>query len=305
MPYFNTVHLNRALTNVSVRYNWTEGIADQVFPEVPVQKESDQYFIYSRDHLRLDETIRANRAESNEVGYDHSTATYTLEEHALKELISDRDRNNADAPLNLDMDVTEDLTQRIMIRREVEVANIAFTTGSWANNATVGSATAWNTSASNPISDVLTATASVLQNGFIRPNSAVLGWTPFSLSKINSVTTDRIKYTSRESITPEILAGLFDLDKVLIGQAARITSAEGATETTGFIWGANGLIYYRPPTPRLKTPSAGYTLTVGGRFRTKKWREEKKAGDYIEVSTMFVPLAVATSAAYLLARLGG
>src|SRR3990172_488979 len=228
MPYFNTTHLNQPLTNISVRYTWMEGIADQIFPEVPVRKEQDSYFVYSRDHLRLDETIRANRAKSNEVGFDFSTSTYTLEEHALSEMVSDRDRANADAPLNLDVDVTEDLTQRIMVRREAMVADLAFTTGTWSQNATVGSATAWNTTASNPISDILTATASCLQNGFIMPNSVVLGWQAYALSKTNSATTDRVKYTSRESITPEILAGLFDVSTVLVGKTARVTSAEGA-----------------------------------------------------------------------------
>lgn len=300
MPYFNTVHVNQPLTNVSVRYTWSEGIADMVFPEVPVMKESDVYYVYSRDSLRLDTTIRANRAESNEVGFDYSTSTYTLEEHALKGVVSDRDRANADGPLNLDVDLTEDLTQRILIRREFDVAQLCFTTTTWGNNATVASASAWDTSTSNPMVDVMSATTSILRNGFVRPNRAVMGNEPFSRLKVNSATTDRIKYTSRDIITEEIMASLFDLDRVLVGRSARVTSAEGAAETTGFIWGSDCLVYFAPGAPALRTPAAGYILTVGGRFRTKRWREEKIGGDYIEVSSMFLPRAVATSAAYLL-----
>lgn len=300
MPYFNTVHVNTPLTNVSVRYNWAEGIAEKVFPVVPVQKESDLYFVYDTDNLRLDETVRANRGESNIVGFDYSTSSYTLEEHALKELISDRDRANADAPLNLDIDVTQHLTEKILIRQEVDVATVCFTTTSWANNATVGSASAWDTSTSNPIADVLTATALVLRNGFVRPNRAVMGWEVMRQLKVNSTTTDRIKYTERAIITDEIMASLFDLDNLYVGRAARNLNAEGITPSTGFIWGKDMLVYYAPNAPSLRTPAAGYTLRIGGGYRTKKWREEKLGGDYIEVSTLYTVRAVATSAAYLL-----
>lgn len=300
MGYFDTIHVNQPLTNVSVRYNWAEGIADKVFPEAPVKKETDLYYVYSRDHLRLEETIRANGAEAKVTGRDHSTATYTLEEHALKEIITQRDRDNADTPLSLDMDTTMGLTESILIRREVDCANLCFTTASWSNNVSVASANAWDTNTSNPIADVLTGTASCLRNGFIRPNSAVMGWEVFRILKVNSITMDSIKYTQRGIITEDILASLFDIDNLYVGRAARVTSAEGTAETTGFIWGKDMLVYYKPQSPRLKTPSAGYMLTIGGRFRTKKWRDEARGGDWIEVSSMFVPKTVATSAAFLI-----
>ena len=143
MPFFSNVHVNKALTNISVKYNFAEGIADSVFPTAPVQKESDLYFVYDIGNRRLPETLRANRAEANEISHSYSTSSYTLEEHALKELISDRDRGNADAPLDLDVDTTEILTEKILIRREVATANVCFTTTSWGNNADI-SATAYN-----------------------------------------------------------------------------------------------------------------------------------------------------------------
>lgn len=300
MPYMNNIHVNSPLTNVSVRYNWNLGIADRVFPEVPVSKESDVYFVYDGDNVRLDETLRANRAEANIVGFDVSTTTYTLEEHALKELVSDRDRGNQDVPLNLDVDATMHLTEKILIRREVDTSVLCFTTTTWANNATVASAAAWDTSTSNPIADVLTATTIILRTGFVQPNRGVMGWEAMRQLKANSTTTDRIKYTERAIITDEIMASMFDLDQLLVGRGARNLNAEGIAASTGFIWGKDMLVYYSPSRPALREPAAGYLLTINGRFKTKKWREEARGGDWIEVSTMFLPRAVATSAAYLL-----
>lgn len=300
MPFFNNTHINKALTNISVKYTFAEGIADEVFPSVPVKKESDVYYIYDGSNLRLDETIRANRAEANEVGHNYSTASYVLEEHALKELISDRDRDNADKPLSLDTDSTENLTEKILLRREFETVKIAFTTTSWSSNATIASAAAWDTSTSAPIADVLTATTSVLKNGRRRANRIVMGIEVFNKLKVNSSTVDRIKYTERGNVTEDILASLFDVEKVLVGMSSYDAGAEGQAASTTFLWGKDLLAYYVPKSPKLKVPSAGYLLTIGQKLKTKKWRKESRGGDMIEVSTMFLPRAVATSSAYLI-----
>lgn len=300
MPFFNNSHVNKPLTNISVKYTNKEFIADKVFPPAPVAKESDLYFIYDSSNFSLDETIRANRAESNEVGFNYSTSSYTLEEHSLKELVSDRDRANADAPLNLDVDTTEHLTEKIMLRKEIETMRVAFTTTSWGNNATVGSAAAWDTSTSNPIADVLTATSSILMNGLIRPNVGVMGWEAFKVLKVNSVTVDRMKITETKVVTKDLLASLFDLDEVLIGTAAYNPNAEGIAASNTFIWGKDMLICYKATRPTLKSPSAGYMLTIGQNIRVKKWRKESRGGDYVEASTMFLPRVVASNAAYLL-----
>ena len=153
---------------------------------------------------------------------------------------------------------------------------------------------------SNPIADVLTATASVLQNGYVRPNRGVMGWEVMRILKVNSITTDRIKYVERAIVTPEIMASLFDLDTLLVGDSSRNTAAEGATASNSFIWGKDMLVYYAPDRASLRNPSAGYLLQIGQKMKTKRWREEKRSADAIEVSTMFVPRAVATSAAYLI-----
>ncbi len=301
MPFFNNSHINKPLTNISAKYTNTEFIANNIFPKAKVGKESDLYYIYDGSNLQVDETIRANRAESNEVGMNFSTSSYVLEEHALKELISDRDRDNADAPLSLDTDVTEHLTEKIMLRKEVETMKIAFTTTSWGNNATIGSAGAWDTSTSNPIADVLTATASVLLQGVTMPNAGAMGWEVFKKLKVNSVTVDRIRTTTDRVVTAGLLAALFDLDELNIGKTVYNPNAEGIAASNTFIWGKDMLIYFKSKRPALRSPSAGYMLTIGGKgVKVKKWREEKRAGDYVEVSTMFTPHVVASSSAFLL-----
>lgn len=299
MAFYGNEHINRPLTNISLRYNFAEGIADQVFPTVPVKKESDVYFIYNLSNLRLEETLRANRSKANLIERDFSQASYNLEEHALAELITDRDRANADQPLSLDVDVTQDLEEQIQIRQEVEIANIAFTKTSWSNTLSMG-ATGWGTAGSVPLNQILTASSLILQDAHVRPNRAVLGWEAFKALKTNTSTIDMIKYTERGIITEDILAALWDIDKVIVGRASYVNSAEGRTNTSAFIWGDNCLIYWVPQSAKLKAPAAGYNLTIGQKRKVKKWRDEAYGGDFIEVSTLFTPLIIATSAGFLI-----
>jgi hypothetical protein len=55
------LHIDTALTNVTVSYNPGGFIADIVAPVVPVSKESDKYYVWSREEtLRTFEDLRAD-----------------------------------------------------------------------------------------------------------------------------------------------------------------------------------------------------------------------------------------------------
>ena len=70
-----------------------------------------------------------------------------------------------------------------------------------------------------------------------------------------------------------------------------------------YIWDGNTFVGYVNPSPGIRKVSAGYTLQLNAKgipYKTKKWREEKRGGDLIEVSTMYQPKAVATLCGYLI-----
>ena len=65
-PLVSDVHVNQPLTNISIAYiqQATAFIADKVFPNVPVQKQSDRYFQYLKeDWLRVEAQERAPATE--------------------------------------------------------------------------------------------------------------------------------------------------------------------------------------------------------------------------------------------------
>lgn len=289
------MHVNQPLTNLSIEYVNESYIADRVFPTLPVLKSSDLYYIYTTD-FRLPETRRAYGAPANSVTWGVSTATYQLEWHALKDSVTDKARENTDAPLSLDADTTAFLTDKIEMRKEVKAAAILFTTTSWSNTRTITtSAESWNTSASYPVQAVLSINALILGSSGKRPNVGVMGNAGYIVTRENANVISRIQYVERAIVTPDILASLFDLDTIYIGTAVTDTGQEGITASAAAIWADNFFIGYMNPTPSRKMASAAYKLSKSGGRKVKKWRDEEIEGDWIEVQEEFQYRAVASA----------
>lgn len=298
MPFGGNLHTNKPLTNVAVDYKNAEYIADQVLTNIPVKKESDLYYTFVRD-FRIPETLRANGSPSNRISWAVSTTAYALQEHALKDVITDRDRGNAD-DIDVDVKTTETLTDKILLRKEFDAATQLFTTGSWGNNASATTATSWayNTTTSNPIGNVQSASTVILKNSGRRPNKMIMGSDVFDALKGNTNVFNRVQYVERAIVTAELLASLFDLDKVFVGNAVYDAGLEGVAESITSVWGPNALLAYISNNPGMKELTAAGMLEIKGKYNTKKWRDEEVGGDWIEVSSMFVPKLIATSCGY-------
>lgn len=295
--------INKALSNLSVMYKNEQYIAGQVLVDVPVIRESDVYWIYDTG-FRLPETGRANGTPANMENYSMSTSSYSLTEHALKEVITDRDYARVEAPINIEADITEFLTDKIMLRQEFEAHKLLFTTTTFSNNATLTSATSWlyHTTTSAPIQNVLSATVKIVESSGKRPNKGVTNMDVFAALKENPNVYGRIQYVERAIITEQLLASLFDLDSVAVGSAVVDSTNEGETASIDQLWGADFLVGYFSARPGLRdaTSAVNFRYTAKGMpYRVKKWRDEEVEGNYIEVQTMFKPVAVATSCAYL------
>lgn len=302
------IHRNRPLENISVAYTPMGLVADLLSPKFPVQNESNTYYVYAKDTMSLPETVRADGAESNQATFNLTTASYQLVEHALHDDVTDRQRANADTAIKPEIDVTEDLTRKILIRREVDLATIIQTTTNWANSNSLTSTLAWtvNSVTTNPITLLDSVASSILTQSGKIPNTLMLPDASFRAAKEHISIVDRVKYTSADSVTPGILGRLFNVEQVLVAQGIRNTADEGLTETTTAmapIWTDTAFYAYIERTPKLKMVSALTTFwstEIGSPYMVKKWREEKLSADRIEVSAMFQNKVVASDAAAII-----
>ena len=302
----SSVRMNQLLTNISTRYSNSVYVADTIAPVVGVKKETDTHLVYGYEQFRLPYTRRGNKSEAKSASYAASSSTYNLTYHALRDWVSQRDRDNADAPQNPDMDATRNLTDLIMLRREVDCRNLMFTTTTWAQNSALVSTTSWRyntTTSGNPAIHAHSAISILLNNSAKRPNVVLIGHPTYLNLLDNANILERLKYVTTGILGKEIIASLMDVDKMVVGEAIQTTTQEGLGNTTGAVWANNALFAYVAPAPALNAVSAAYAFTLNGKqpYSVRKYRDDPRDADTIEVETAYQYKAVATLAAYLYA----
>jgi hypothetical protein len=315
-PTGSQVHVDAILTNVSVAYmqKAENFIADKVFPIVPVDKQSDKYFVYDKnDWLRDEAQVRTDGTESVGSGYNISTATYYADVYAIHKDIGDQTRANADAPINVDREAAEFVTQRLLTRREIQFVSDFMTGGVWGNTATgvagspsAGQVRQWSDYVeSDPINDIEEAKADILSVTGLSANTLVLGYDVFRQLKNHPDLVDRIKYTSSQTITEDMLARMFDIERVLVSKSIKATNAEGAAGTYAFTTGKSALLAHVAPAPGLLTPSAGYIMQwtgvsggLGATIGTSSFRLDSLRATRIEAELAFDNKVVAADLGY-------
>lgn len=298
MPFKGQLHVDQLLSNISVKYRSADFIAMKIFPEVPVIKDSDKYRIYAPD-FRIPRTLRANKGLAQEHYFEVSTATYILEDHAIKDYVTDDDQDNFDIA-DLRADTTEELTDVILRRLEKSVFDL-MTSTNWSLNTSLAATGVWtlDTVQSNPLPVVDTAMSVVLQNSGYMPNFGVISRAGFVGAKNHQSIVDRIKYTQTAIVTEQLLGSLFGVSEFYVSNAQLDTSDRGRTSTVGAIFSDACFFGYKPARPSPKQPSAGYLFRKNVPM-VRRWRDEERIAEGIEVRMKYVAKIVASLSGYLI-----
>lgn len=272
-PTKSMIHVDKILTNISVAYmnQANTFLADKIFPNVPVAKQSDKYFTFNKDAFgRGGAEKRTGATESAGGGFQMSTDNYYCDQWSFHKDIPSDDAANAD--FDLFQSSSEFVTQNLLIRRESEFVNTYFAASVWGKDITgVASSPSSNQviqwsdySNSNPITDIKTGIRYVQKATVgLKPNTLILGAEVEDALIDHPDIIDKMKYTAIPSpnATRAMLAQMFGVDRVLVGESVGVTSVEGQTVTTGFQWGKKALLCYVAPRPSMYMPSAGYTFS--------------------------------------------
>lgn len=315
-PTTGSVHISAPLTNISVAYMQDQSrfIATKVFPIVPVGKQTDKYYKYTKaDWFRDEAQRRAPATESEGSGYGITSDSYSCDIYAFHKDVDDHTRKNADAGINLDADATRFVTTRLLIRQEKLWTADAFATSIWATDVTGGTDfVQWDDKLSDPIADVETGRRTILASTGYMPNKLVIGYDVYKALKHHPDILARIQYGGTAGqpamVNTRILAEIFELEEVLVCSAIENTAVEGATATMAFIQGKHALLCYSTPTPGLMEPTAGYTFSwrevsggLGADLAISKMRMDLKKADRVEGEIALDNKIVATDLGYFFA----
>ncbi len=277
-PTFGDVHVAAALTNIAVAYFQSDDnyVADKIFPMVPVQHQTDVFYVWQKaDFFRDEAQLRADAAESAGTGVNLITQTYSAKVWALHQDIGPQVRANQDPAVDIDVTSTRQLMQKMMIRRDRFFMTKYMTTGVWGTDTTGTTAAAggvpgttttvqWDDDAnSDPFTDIAFGQTTILQNTGFMPNCMLISWNVFQALRKHPLIVDRIKYTQPTfagTVTPALLAQAFDVGRIVVSKAVYNTAGENLTSSMSFVAGKNALLVYSPDSPGLMIPASGYTF---------------------------------------------
>ena len=284
-------HVDTALTDISVAYKLSQDmyIADKVFPAVQVPKQSDKIFRFDKnDWLRNEAQVRTPGTESAGGGFAvTSTDSYFAEVHAFHKDIPLETLANSDID-NLEVQIAEYVTQKLLIEREVNFVSKFFTTGLWsvdatgdASNSTWPNFVYFSDANSDPLGVVTTARESIVSQTGYDPNTLIVGVQVHNKLRLHPQIKEQVKYTQSALPSNAQLAEFFGVKKYLVGSAPYATNAEGDTASYAFAFGKNMLLAYVPEKAGILIPSAGYIF---------EWTGLNNLGYSVQISTLEVPL---------------
>lgn len=252
MPTMQDVHIDAALSDFAfgVLQDNKNHVAGGFFPIEPVDQLSNKYYTLPRNLFsRGDARARKGNEESAGFDFDLSTDNYNCIPYGMHTDVDLRKLANADNRRLYEQAATRLVVDNLLLTHEIAWAADFFATSKWGTDYTgVASAPTgnqflqWNDANSDPEKDVDKASRGIIVNGGRKPNKMLVGYDVFLALKKHPKFVDRIKYTSSDPVTAQLIAKLLGLDALIVAMSTKATNAVGAAETYDFVHGKAALL---------------------------------------------------------------
>lgn len=299
-----SVHVDAALSNYSTLYRQANFIGDIVCPRVGVQKASDYYFEWGKEHLRIASTERRPSATSHGVELTLSSTQYVTKSYGAHTLIPKAVFDNADAAVDVRQAGTRLVVNTVDLAREKRVADLFLTSTNYPTGhvkALTGSQQ-WNDdgNTSTPLKDILGAIDQIFKSCRVAANTIILPYQVALQLSENHQFVGRKQFTHDDLVErlglPTTIKGL----RVVIGGAGYVTTKRGQTETLGNIWGNDVVICHVNPVVTLEELTFAKTFDWMGRV-VETWWDQDRRSEKIELNEQgLVEKIICSSAAYLI-----
>lgn len=253
------------LTTVVQGYKNAELVGHNLFPAVPVQISGGQVLEFGRESFRLYNSKRAPGGATKRLQFGYLGKPYALLQDSLEAVVPREQMRDASRVPGIDLGSRAvNLTMKAMqLALEKDQAALAINAANYdaSHKVTLAAGTKWSEATGNPLVDIDTGREAVRASTGVYPNVLMLSALAFKACKNNPNVKANFQYTTHESITEDMLANYFNVEKVVVGKAITFSDADVATD----VWGNNAVLAYVPSSPSgMEEPSFGYTYTMEG-----------------------------------------
>lgn len=298
------------LTTVAQGYRNAEFVGMELFPYVPVGQRGGKIITFGKEDFALYNTARSPGSNTKRIQYGYAGDPYALESHSLEGLVPNELQEEASAVPGIDLarGSIVKVQNIIGLRLEYQQATLATTPANYpaGNKVTLAGSSQWSdltSGVSDPVSDIETAKEAIRAKIGKRPNVVEISAAVFAKLRLHPKIIDRIKYTGRDSATPELLAQLFGVKKVVIGDAVFDNGG-----TFADVWGKSVVVAYTElgSVAEQGLPSFGYTYRLNGYPLVEQPYADRNAKSWVyPVTDEVAPVIAGNTAGYLISAAVG
>lgn len=244
-------------------------IASTLFPRVSIPNRSMRVIKFGKEAFRMLNTRRAPGADKKRIQYGYASDPVSLVQDALEGVVPVEHQEEAESVPGIDLGAgaVNMVLDAIDLNLEYESAQIARTAATYDANhklALVG-ADRWTDPASDPKADFDAGKEAIRRSIGRYPNTVVFGPNAGNALKNHPKIKEQFKYTSKDSITVDMIAAYLDIKKVVIGAAVFLPETADDSALANDVWGDDAILAYVPETgDNFQVPSFGYTYELRG-----------------------------------------
>lgn len=270
------------LTNVVLGYARPENIGFHLFPTVFVRQRGGHVLEFDLSSFKRCNARRAPGANTKRVSFGYEGKPFALVQERLEGQVALENMEEAAAVpgLNLGTEAVNDVMSILHSSLEIEQAELARNAANYGSNNkdTLSGTSLWSNEASDPAKQIREYRESVRSQVGLRPNTLALSPSGFNALAEHPKVIERFKYTSSDSVTTDMLAKLFNIQKVVVGEAIYVDDDDEMVD----VWGNDAVLAYVPQViGSQRQPSYGYTYTLDGRPLVEEAYPERNSNSWL------------------------
>ncbi len=299
--------VDKLLTNVSNQLIPEGYISEMILPKLTVKQDSGKIGKYSNDHLRLIDTRVGGKGKYPMVDtVVRSSTTYELQDHALKEILTQEDFRNVEAPFDARQDATIALTTHLWIEKEVGLATTLGDTGIITNNVTLSGTDQWTDyTNSNPLEDLRDGRRAVRGGCGKKSNMAFMDEDVADTLRFHPQLLDSLGFKDNRpgGLTDSELAKALKVPFVHVGEVVFNDSRQPGADNLTPVWGRDFWYAHSPKSASRRQQALGYRLQASGESARQVYKfsqDEPINSEKVIVKDKYQQLLVNTDCAFLI-----
>lgn len=259
------LHIDAVLSNITIGFRPQGFIADQIFPVIPVNKETNFYYTWPREEwTRLKNAERARGTAAKKINTTVSTDVYAAKGYALGIDAPYEDLGNADESLELQQSNGNLIKDSLMLNWEDRMAVLIGNTANHTGSKTLTGSGYGNQAGTDPVEDIDVGLEAIRGSTGYDANVMIIAMPAWRRLRRHPLLIEYIRGKGDNvgggGVTLRQVSEAFEIEKILVGRGIKNTASEGEAGQYTAIWSNHLILMHVAKNPGRMTPTYGYTF---------------------------------------------